>query len=190
MENSAPHLHSEATAEETEIDRILGEVARRHRIIVSPSDPMVVVLTMFELVLARYLQQTDSALLAQRAAMSRTIETATATAKAVAQALVTAAADYHVKTTKAAIDEAAANINRASNEALEKIHLAARNARWLLWLSWGSIAIMIAIGFGVWIGILISPEIRKPPSPRCNVDAAASVPSFYSGWRGSSQRQP
>ncbi len=74
MENLLQPFPSEASPEETEVDRILGEVARRHRIIVSPGDPMVVVLTMFELVLGRYLQQADAILQGQRAAMTGTLE--------------------------------------------------------------------------------------------------------------------
>ena len=136
---------------------------------------MVVVLTMFELVLARYLQQTDQRCWLERAAISRTVENATATAKTVAETLITAAANYHVKTTQAATEQATANISRASEEALAHIRQAVRNARWLLWLSWGSIAVMIAIGLGVWIGILISPEVRKAPPSRCSVTAASAA---------------
>ncbi|MGO9485042.1 MAG: hypothetical protein ACLPX9_10735 [Rhodomicrobium sp.] len=180
MENLLQPFPSEASPEETEVDRILGEVARRHRIIVSPGDPMVVVLTMFELVLGRYLQQADAILQGQRVAMTGTLERATLTAKTLAESLVTGAADYHVKTTRAAAESAAADIRRASEEALAQIGMAARNARWLLWLSWLSIAALVAVAIGVWIGIWISPEVRQPAS-RCAVTAGLSTPPPSSG---------
>ena len=175
MENFLQPFPSEASPEETEVDRILGEVARRHRIIVSPGDPMVGVLTMFELVLGRYLQQADAISQGQRVAITGTLERATLTAKTLAESLVTGAADYHVKTTRAAAESAAADIRRASEEAFAQIGLAVRNARWLLWLSWLSIAALVAVAIGVWIGIQISPEMRQPAS-RCAITAALSTP--------------
>jgi hypothetical protein len=174
MENLLQPFPSEASPEETEVDRILGEVARRHRIIVSPGDPMVVVLTMFELVLGRYLQQADAISQGQRVAITGTLERAALTAKTLAESLVTGAADYHVKTTRAAAESAAADIRRASEEAFAQIGLAVRNARWLLWLSWLSIAALVAVAIGVWIGIWISPEVR--PASRCAVTAGLSTP--------------
>ena len=48
-------------------------------------------------------------------------------------------------------------------------------ARWLLWLSWLSIAALVAVAIGVWIGIWISPEVRQPAS-RCAVTAGLSTP--------------
>jgi hypothetical protein len=45
-----------------EIQRLIGEVAKRHKIVMGPQDPALAAITMLELVLGRYLERTDAML--------------------------------------------------------------------------------------------------------------------------------
>ena len=65
MDSFPPSLPSEPGSAE-EIHRLIGEVAKRHRIILAPGDPLFVMLTLLELVTGRYLEKADAILKAER----------------------------------------------------------------------------------------------------------------------------
>ena len=75
MESLAPPFPSEPDPDE-EIRRIIGEVAKRHKIVVGPDDPTLAVLTMLELVAGRYLERADAMLQTQREGMLGAMERA------------------------------------------------------------------------------------------------------------------
>ena len=170
MESLASPFPSEPDPDE-EIRRIIGEVAKRHKIVVGPDDPTLAVLTMLELVAGRYLERADAMLQTQREGMLGAMERAAGASKTAVEGLVTAAAGYHVKTTRSSAVEMAATVTKAGAVALEKIELATKNAQWLLWISWASLIALVAIAIGVGIGTWISPD-AKTPALHCPAVAA------------------
>ena len=175
MESLPPPFPSEPDPDE-EIRRIIGEVAKRHKIVVAPEDPTLTVLTMLELVASRYLERADAMLQTQREGMLGAMERAAGASKTAVEGLVTAAADYHVKTTRGSAVEMAATVTKAGAMALEKIELATKNAQWLLWIGWASLIALFAIAIGVGIGTWISPDV-KTPALHCPAVAAGFPPA-------------
>jgi hypothetical protein len=160
-----------------EIQWLIGEVAKRHKIVMGPQDPALAVITMLELVLGRYLERTDAMLQSQRDSVTGAMERAAAASRAAAEGLVTAAADYHVKSTRASAEEMAAALTKAAATALDKVELASRNTQRLLWFSWASIVALVAVAIGVGIGIWISPDFKAPASHCLRVTAGLSPAS-------------
>ena len=87
------------------IERLIGEVAKRHDILLSRDDPVLVTVTLNELFLAEMLGQIqtslDEAKLEIASASAKQIEAS----KTVAEQLITAAADYVAGELRAAVAE-------------------------------------------------------------------------------------
>jgi hypothetical protein len=87
------------------VERLIGEVAKRHDILLSRDDPVLVTVTMNELLLAEMLGQLhtslDEAKLEIASASAKQIEAS----KTIAEQLITAAADYVTGELRAAAAE-------------------------------------------------------------------------------------
>ena len=66
MENSPPFLET-PSEQDDETQRLIGEVAKRHGIVLGSGDPLCVVLTVLELFLNRYLRRLDGMFQAHQA---------------------------------------------------------------------------------------------------------------------------
>ena len=181
MDNFPPLSHAEPDPAE-EIRRLVGEIARRHNIVVAPDDPLFVVLTMLELVAGRYLEKNEAALQAQREAWTDALDRAEARAKAVAEGLITAAAQYVAVTTRAPLAEYVEAIKAASAAEWAKIDAAAagmraqaKKARWVLWGSAISLAVLSAILIGTAIGAWLAPDTANRFST-CPRIMASAIP--------------
>ena len=167
MENLPPPFSAEPDpAGETR--RLIGEIARRHNIVVAPDDPLFVVLTMLELVAGRYLERTEATLQAQREAWIEALDRAEARARASAESLITAAAQYVATTTRAPLAEyveaikAAAAAERAKIDAsAAEMRTEAKKARWVLWGSAIVLAVLSAILIGTAIGAWLTPDVTS-----------------------------
>jgi hypothetical protein len=83
-----------------DVQRLIGEVAKRHNMLLGPDDPIFIGVTLNELVLARAMEQVQAsvaAMLAEHALVSAQHREA---AKAVAEQLITGASDYVAKEVK------------------------------------------------------------------------------------------
>src|SRR5258706_317985 len=171
MDNLLPSLPSQSDQDE-EIQRLVGEVAKRHKIIVAPNDPLFVYLTLLELVLARHLDKSDSILQSHRDAYLDAMDRAAASAKETGTQLITAAADYVSKQARASIGDLSEALTRSAAAERAKIDLAARDARRVLWLGSCVLAavfsILVGIAIGTWLApaakdrILLCPSFAQP----------------------------
>ncbi len=107
-----------------DVQRLIGEVAKRHNMLLGPDDPIFIGVTLNELVLARAMEQVQAsvaAMLAEHALVSAQHREA---AKAVAEQLITGAADYVAKEVKAAGGELEAAMRAAAREEIAQIRAA------------------------------------------------------------------
>ncbi|MBJ7532579.1 hypothetical protein JDN40_00265, partial [Rhodomicrobium vannielii ATCC 17100] len=141
-----------------EIHRLIGKVAKRHRIILAPGDPLFVVLTLLELVTDRYLEKADAILTAERDASLDAMERAAASAKTTGEGLITAAADYVAKTVRSSTAELTDALTSAAAAERAKIELAAKDGRRVVWIGATLLAILFSILTGIAIGIWLAPD--------------------------------
>jgi hypothetical protein len=136
-----------------DVQELIGEVAKRHKIALQPDEPYFIMLTLSELVLSRYIGGVSRLLEAAneqaRADRAKAMQTATA----IGERGITSAADYAVKIIRSSTDELASVLKEAAAKERAKIELLARDARWLLWagiiLCAGVFSIVAAIVTGI-----------------------------------------
>ena len=157
MDSSLPSSSSDPAEE---IQRLIGEVAKRHRIILAPGDPLFVILTLLELVTGRYLEKADAILKAERETSLEAMERAAALAKTTAEGIITAAADYVAKTSRSSMGELTEALTSAVATERAKVELAAKDARRLVWLGSIVLAILFSIVIGIAIGSWLAPEVK------------------------------
>jgi hypothetical protein len=79
--------------------------------------------------------------------------------------LITSAANYHVKTTRAAVEELAAALTQAAAVERARVETLARDARRLVWLGalvWVAIlSVAIGVAMGAWLAPVVAPKL--PP---------------------------
>lgn len=99
------------------IDALRAEVARRHNLLLDPSDPVLVTVTLCELTLASYIQAAEAA--AERAERS---SAARVTAEVIriksdAERMIGGAADFMTETIRAATEDLATTLRAAMDSA-------------------------------------------------------------------------
>ena len=159
MDSSPPSSPSEPGSAE-EIHRLIGEVAKRHKIILAPGDPLFVVLTLLELVTGRYLEKADAILKAERETSLEATERAAASAKTTAEGIITAAAEYVAKTSRSSMGELTEALTSAAAAERAKIELAAKEGRRVVWIGATLLAILFSILIGIAIGGWLTPEAK------------------------------
>ncbi len=167
-----------------EIQRLIGEIARRHKIVLAPSDPMFVMLSLLELTVNRYLEKADEVLSRQREASVAVIERAAAGAKSQGEVLITSAADYVAKQVKGSIGELSEALTKEAAAERALIDAAARNARRALWASSLVLAVLFSILTGIVIGTWLAPEVKEwvwrcPGFAASGVTPKASLPAKH-----------
>ena len=80
-----PHFDREA---------LIAEVAKRHKILLDPDDPAFALITINEIVLSRAIAIVEAKLEAMEQRLAQISEKQTETAKAIGEAIITAAASY------------------------------------------------------------------------------------------------
>ena len=147
--------------EAQEIQRLIGEVAKRHKIVLTDDEPVFVVLTIFKLAIERYLEKADQLLTSQREASVGVMERAASAAKGQAEALITSAADYVAKQVKGSIGELSEALAKEAVAERARIDAAARSARRALWAASLVLAVLVSILIGIVIGTWLAPDVKE-----------------------------
>ncbi len=167
MENS-PYFSETPLEPDDETQRLIGEVAKRHGIVLGSGDPLCIVLTVLELFLDRYLSRLDGMFQAHQAVSFEALNRSSEAAKGIAEQLITSAANYHVKTTRAAAEELAAALAKAAAAELVRVEKLARDARRLVWIGalvWVAIlSVAIGVAIGAWVAPAVAPKLLNPQS--------------------------
>ena len=189
MENS-PYSSETPPEPDDETQRLIGEVAKRHGIVLGSGDPLCIVLTVLELFLDRYLSRLDGMFQAHQAVSFEALDRSSEAAKAVAEQLITSAANYHVKTTRAAVEELAAALAQAAAAERARVETLARDARRLVWIGalvWVAIlSVAIGVAIGAWLAPAVAPKLLNPQS-QGNYTHRELSPIFGDGLTGQAQ---
>ena len=116
-------------ADHIEIERLIGEVAKRHNALLGRDDPIFMAVTLNELIIARALEQVQAVVEASQDQISVGTVQQIATAKTIAASLITSAADHVTVQVRAATSDAAQQIQLAVAEELRGARLAAKTAQ-------------------------------------------------------------
>lgn len=156
--------------ERLNIDRLIGEIARRHNLLLSKDDPILVTVTLNELVLIEALRGLEGAIESARHSMSANAMLQMESAKEIASRIITAAADYADQEIRAAGTAAATDIRdslKAPQGQASQIILAAREIYGASW--WAAATALcsafIAAGIAVAIPLVQASSITPCQAP-------------------------
>ncbi|NNM59266.1 MAG: hypothetical protein HKM04_05575 [Legionellales bacterium] len=138
-----------------EINELIQEVAKRHHVILNPSDPIFATVTLNELVLAGYLEKMQSMLDVSQDKTAASCAEQITTSKVMAEKLVTQTSTYVTENVKKHLLEAGeamrqefqSALNKLSEEKLQ-VHQSQRQA---MYISLAAVAVITLLG-GVGIG--------------------------------------
>ncbi len=99
---------------------LIGEVAKRHHILLSEDDPVLVTLTLNELILTRAIAEIEAHIQACKEQASIAAAEHIAASKALAEDIVTAGAVYLAGELRAAVAEAIAALGAAVAQSIER----------------------------------------------------------------------
>jgi hypothetical protein len=159
--------------ERAEIERAIGEVARQHNLLLSPDDPLLVTITLNEVILqqiiARQLQAIEAAQDQIAAGSAQQIETA----RQIAGIVVTGAADYVAGELRATAAALKAEWVAAVEAEKSQILLAAAEACRVQRLAWQA-AFAVGALLSILIGAVIAFALDLPWSaPAAQADVTA-----------------
>jgi hypothetical protein len=139
--------------ERAEIEEAIGEVARKHNLLLSPDDPLLVTITLNEVILRRVLERQRQAIEAAQDQISAGAAQQLEAAKQVAGIIVTGAADYLTGEFRQTAAILKAELLATVTDQERKALLAAKTARQAQQLAWsatfaalGIASLLIALG--------------------------------------------
>ena len=107
---------------------LIGEVARRHGVLLDPADPIFATVTLNERIVARAVEQVGAMLEAATDQLSAAAAQQQDAARATAAALITGSATYIVDQAEKAADEMAVRLRDGFAADLARVHDSAREA--------------------------------------------------------------
>ncbi len=103
-----------------DVKELIGEVAKRHHILLSEDDPVLVTLTLNELILTRAIVEIEAHIQACKEQASIAAAEHIAASKALAEDIVTAGAAYLAGELRVAVAEATAALGAAVAQSIER----------------------------------------------------------------------
>jgi hypothetical protein len=116
---------------EAEIEQLIGEVARKHGLLLSRDDPVLVSVTLNEQILSHALGQINDCLDKAKQEIGELSAGQTEVAKSIAEQLITAAAGYIADEVRAAAADITANTDNLSNMGSDREPVRTNQASWL-----------------------------------------------------------
>ena len=158
--------------EKRDIEAAIGEVARKHNLLLSADDPILITITLNEMILSRLLGKLQLSIEAAQDQISAGSAQHIEKAKEVAGIIITSAADYVATQTRLAIDAlrddllaaAAAERQRSAVIAASAIQ-AQHNARIAAAIAIGITCLLIGVAVALSLDI---PGTATPPRPSTN----------------------
>lgn len=140
------------------VQELIGEVAKRHGVLLGPHDPILVTLTLHELIVGGYVETFDQSLTAALDQLSGAQAQHIEAAREIASGIVTRAAEYGADQVKRTVDDLAAGLRAslaadvsAARAAAEQAQQARKGAV----LALVGAAVLVALALGVVLGRLI-----------------------------------
>jgi hypothetical protein len=116
---------------EVDIEQLIGEVARKHGLLLSRDDPVLVSVTLNEQILSHALGQINDCLDKAKQEIGELSAGQTEVAKSIAEQLITAAAGYIADEVRAAAADITANTDNLSNMGSDREPVRTNQASWL-----------------------------------------------------------
>lgn len=120
---------SKSGVDPIDVERLIGEVARRHHALLGRDDPIFMTVTLNELIIARALERVQAMVEASQDQISAGTAQQILASKTIAASLITSAAEHVAGEIRAATTEAVEQIQAAVAEELRAARLAARTAQ-------------------------------------------------------------
>jgi ABC-type glucose/galactose transport system permease subunit len=161
--------------EHAEIEAAIGEVARKHNLLLSSDDPLMVLVTLNEMILARMLETQQRALEAALDQISAGAAQQVDAARDVAGVVITGGADYVAGEIRRATAVLKIDLLQAVETAKAEARQAADGARLAERRSW-QIAIAVAVIASLLLGAAAAGSLQPPdlsPAPRLTGNTAA-----------------
>lgn len=150
--------------ERAEIAAAIGEVARKHNLLLSPDDPILVVVTVNEMILGRLLKQQQEALEAALSQMSAGAAQQVEAARDLAGVVITGGANYVAAEIRGATAALKTELLAAVEQAKAEANGAAASAKQAERRSW-QIALGVAVILSLLLGIAVAPFVLAPDPP-------------------------
>jgi hypothetical protein len=149
-----------------EIERLIGEVAKRHNALLGRDDPIFMTVTLNELIIARALERVLATVEASQSQIAAGTAQQIIASKTIAASLITSAADHMAGQIRAATTEAVEQIRTAVIMELRDARLAAESAQKAKRVAWWAVgaAIAAAIIAGTLTAVLPLPDARTEPT--------------------------
>ncbi len=142
----------------TEVQELIAAVAKKHKLVLAVDDPVLVTVSLNELLLSRYVEKITAAVEAVEARTAVGSVQQLEAAKMVARQIVTGAGDYIAERVKGAVLEAQAGLTESGQrqiaEMKQTVHAARRIAR-VIWcgvaVALASLSLIVGIAIGYWM---------------------------------------
>jgi hypothetical protein len=161
--------------EHAEIEAAIGEVARKHNLLLSPDDPLMVLVTLNEMILARMLETQQRALEAALDQISAGAAQQVDAAREVAGVVITGGADYVAGEIRRATAALKIDLLEAVETAKAEARQAADGARLAERRCW-QIALVLAVSVSLVLGAAATASLLPPdlcPAPRLTGNTTA-----------------
>lgn len=140
------------------VQELIGEVAKRHGLLLGPNDPILVTLTLNELIVAGFVDTVTAAIGDTLDQLSGAQAQHIEAAREIASGIVTRAADYGADQVKRLVDDLAAGLRASLSADVEAARAAAAEAqqarKGAMWALVGA-AVLVALALGLVLGRLI-----------------------------------
>lgn len=137
------------------VQELIGEVAKRHGLLLGPNDPILVTLTLNELIVAGYVDSITAAIGDTLDQLSGAQAQHIEAAREIASGIVTRAADYGADQVKRLVDDLAAGLRASLSADVEAARAAAAEAqqarKGAVWALVGAVA-LLALCLGLVLG--------------------------------------
>jgi uncharacterized membrane protein len=124
----------------------IGDVAKRHNVLLRPDDPILVSITLNELLLARLVQEMKASLIAAQNEIAAGTAQQVAAAKLWSERLVTAGAEYINaevrRATAQAVEQIGVAVDRKLKDVDEKVEAIGQARLTVLWAAAAALAVM------------------------------------------------
>lgn len=140
------------------VQELIGEVAKRHNVLLGSNDPILVTLTLNELIVAGYVDRINVALVDMLDQLSGAQAQHVEAAREIASSIITQASDYGANQVKSLVDELAATLRASLTADVQAAHAAAeqaQQARKGAVLALVGAAVLVALAAGLLLGRLI-----------------------------------
>ncbi len=141
-----------------EVQELIAAVAKKHKLVLGLDDPVLVTVTLNELLLAKYVEKVNAVIETAGARTAAGSAQQIEAAKTIARQIVTGAGDYIAERVKSAALEAQSVLAESGQKQIAELHQIigmARSATRAIWLAAAtavaSLSLVAGIGIGYWI---------------------------------------